>query len=114
MTADNFPDADVWVCRAVFFHLSNRDFYLALEQFAASSIKYILATNCVTDDHHINKYIATGDWRSLNLTLPPFSFPRESLWEVEDCVAPIPPMTLTLWAKVQVEAIMPALRKIYQ
>jgi hypothetical protein len=62
----------------------------------------------------MNKDIVTGDWRSLNLTLSPFNFPRESLWEKENCVVPRPPMTLTLWAKEQVEAILPALRKIYQ
>ena len=112
MTADVFPDADVWLCRAVFYHLSNRDIYLALRQFAASDIKYILTTNCVTDEHHINRDIATGDWRSLNLTLPPFNFPRESLWEIEDCAPPHPPMTLTLWTKAQVEAILPALREL--
>jgi hypothetical protein len=114
ITSDIFPFADVWLSRAVFYHLSNHDIYLALEQFAASNIKYILTTNCVTDDSHINKDIATGDWRSLNLTLPPFNFPRESLWEIADYIAPHPPTTLTLWTKEQVEAILPALRKIYQ
>lgn len=114
MTTDVFPKADVWLCRAVFYHLSNRDIYFALRQFVASDIKYILTTNCVTDERHINKDISTGDWRSLNLTLPPFNFPRESLWEIKDSVSPHPPMTLTLWTKKQVEAILPALAKIYQ
>lgn len=114
MTTDAFPIADVWLCRAVFYHLSNRDIYLALRQFAASDIKYILTTNCVTDEHHINKDISTGDWRSLNLTLPPFNFTRESLWEIEDSVPPHPRMTLNLWSKKQVEATLPALGRIYQ
>ncbi len=114
ITDDPFPAADVWLCRAIFYHLSNRDIYLALEQFVASSIKYILTTNCVTDGLHTNEDIATGDWRSLNLTLPPFNFPRESLWEIEDCVPPHPPMTLTLWSKEQIEVILPTLRKFYQ
>ena len=114
MTADSFPMADVWLCRAIFYHLSNRDIYLALEQFSASDIKYILTTNCVTDQHHIKSDITTGDWRSLDLTLPPFNFTRESLWEIEDCVPPHPPMTLTLWTKGQVEAILPAMRELFK
>lgn len=114
MTADIFPPADVWLCRAVLYHLSNHDIYLALEQFVASDIKYLLTTNCVTDERHVNKDIATGDWRSLNLTLPPFNFPHESLWEIDDYVAPHPPVTLTLWAKEQIEQVMPRLREIYQ
>jgi hypothetical protein len=114
MTADFFPTADVWLCRAVFFHLSNRDIYLALEQFVASNIKYILTTNCVTNEQHVNSDIATGDWRSLNLNLPPFNFPKDFLWQIEDCTPPHPPMTLTLWSKTQIESILPALRKIYK
>lgn len=114
MTADVFPAADVWLCRAVFYHLSNRDIYLALEQFVASNINYILTTNCVTDEQHVNCDIATGDWRSLNLNLPPFNFPKDFLWQIEDSMPPHPPMTLTLWSKAQIEVILPALRKIYR
>lgn len=114
ITADVFPAADVWLCRAVLYHLSNRDIYLALEQFVASNIKYILTTNHLTGDAHVNKNIKTGDWRLLNLTLPPFNFPKESLWEINDYVEPHPPATLTLWTRAQIEAILPALRKIYQ
>jgi hypothetical protein len=114
MTADVFPAADVWLCRAIFYHLSNRDIYLALEQFVDSNIKYILTTNCVTDEQHVNCDIATGDWRSLNLNLPPFNFPKDFLWQIKDSMPPHPPMTLTLWSKAQIEVILPALRKIYR
>jgi len=113
ITVEAFPVADVWLCRAVFYHLSNRDIYLALEQFVASNIKYILTTNHTTGNEHINKDIATGDWRLLNLTLPPFNFPSKSLWEVNDYVAPHPAATLSLWSKEQIESILPALRKNY-
>jgi len=114
ITKDNFPSADLWLCRSGFYHLSNRDIYLALEQFSVSGIKYILTTNCITNDLHINQDISTGDWRALNLLLPPFNFPRESLWQIEDYIPPHPPTTLNLWTKEQIEAILPGLRKIYQ
>jgi len=113
ITADAFPPADVWLCRAVFYHLSNRDIYLALEQFVASNIKYILTTNCVTDEQHVNCDIATGDWRSLNLILPPFNFPKDFLWQIEDSKPPHPPMMLTLWSRKQVEAVLPHLRTLF-
>ena len=114
ITSDTFPVADVWLCRAVFYHLSNCDVYHALEQFAASNIKYILTTNHVTGNGHVNEDITTGDWRLLNLTLPPFSFPCDSLWEVNDYLTPDPKTTLTLWTREQIKATLPALRKIYQ
>jgi hypothetical protein len=113
ITADKFPDVDVWLCRSVFYHLSNYDIYQAIEQFCASNIKYILTTNHITDIGHVNKDIATGDWRLLDLTLPPFNFSSNPLWQVNDYVAPHPPATLTLWTKEQIEEILPTLRKIY-
>ena len=114
MTVDVFPTVDIWLCRAVFYHLSNRDIYLTLEQFVASNIKYILTTNHITGHDHINTDITTGDWRLLNLTLPPFNFPIQSLWEVNDYVDPHPPATLTLWTREQIEVVLPLLRKIYR
>ncbi|MCK6380637.1 MAG: hypothetical protein L6Q54_05215 [Leptospiraceae bacterium] len=114
ITIDTFPVADLWICRAVLYHLSNLDVYLALEKFSESKIKYILTTNCVTDSNHTNKDIHTGDWRSLNLTLPPFNFPKDSLWEIDDYVDPHPPMTISLWTKEQIESVLPNLRKIYK
>ena len=36
ITSDSFPDADVWICRAVFYHFSNQDILLALELFFES------------------------------------------------------------------------------
>ena len=114
ITTDVFPLADVWLCRAVFYHLSNRDIYLALEKFVNSKIKFILTTNHITSENHVNKDIKTGDWRLLNLTLPPFNFSFEPLWEVDDYIDPHPPATLTLWTREQVELILPALRNVYR
>jgi len=114
ITSDVFPVADLWLCRHVLFHFSNRDVFLALEKFAESKIKYILTTNCVTDSTHINKDIATGDWRSLNLILPPFNFPKDPFWEIDDYVAPIPPMKISLWTREQIESVLPNLQKIYK
>lgn len=96
ITSDTFPIADIWICRAVLYHLSNLDICLALEKFINSSIKYILTTNCVTNEAHINEDIATGNWRSLNLMLSPFYFPKETLWKIDDYAEPHPPMELCL------------------
>jgi len=108
ITAEQFPDVDVWLCRAVLFHFSNKDIYSALEKFVQSNIPYILTTNCVTDANHSNIDIHTGGWRSLNLMLAPFNFPPDPIWEVDDCVPPHPPMKLSLWSREQVIAAMPS------
>tara|TARA_B100001964_G_C14179170_1_gene575340 strand:+ start:648 stop:1298 length:651 start_codon:yes stop_codon:yes gene_type:complete len=88
LTSDTFPEADVWLARAVFYHLSNREIYQALEQFVSSNIKYLLTTNHITDASHVNRDIKTGDWRLLNLCLPPFNFSKEPLWEINDYIEP--------------------------
>ncbi len=111
ITSDTFPDADIWICRAVLYHFSNRDILLTLEKFSESNIKYILTTNCVTDGTHLNKDINTGDWRSLDLTRPPFNFPKEPLWEIDDCIDPHPPMKMSLWTREQIKNVLPDIIK---
>ena len=93
-----------------FYQLSNYDIYLALEQFCKSNIPYILTTSHITDEAHQNENIKTGDWRLLNLTLSPFNFPKESIWECNDWIPSHPPATLTMWSKEQILSIMPELR----
>ena len=111
ITRDIFPRADVWLCRAVLYHLSNRDILKSLEGFCSSEIRYLLTTNCVTSMEHQNKDIASGSWRSLNLLLPPFNFPPNVLWQTEDYIPPHPPATLVLWSREQISAILPDIKK---
>jgi len=110
ITKDEFPKVDVWLARAIFYHLSNKDIYLALENFVDSQIPYILTTNCVTDLGHKNLDIKTGSWRSLNLKLPPFNFPDQELWEIDDSIDPHPPMKLALWTRSQIEKLLPEIK----
>jgi hypothetical protein len=110
ITKDEFPKVDVWLARAIFYHFSNRDIYLALENFIKSQIPYILTTNCVTELDHKNIDIKTGAWRSLNLKLPPFNFPDSQLWEIDDSRDPHPKMKLTLWTRSQIEILLPEIK----
>ncbi len=110
ITKNRFPDADLWLCRAIFYHLSYSEIYESLVNFAESDIPYILTTNCVTTDEHKNKDIKSGDWRSLNLHLFPFNFPHDSLWEIEDSKYPHPEMKLTLWSRDQIVELLPQIK----
>jgi hypothetical protein len=110
ITQDEFPKADIWLSRAVLYHLSNYDIYLSLERFVNSEIRYILTTNCVTALDHKNADIESGGWRSLNLKLPPFNFPDETLWEIDDSKDPHPRMKISMWSREQIELILPDLK----
>ena len=110
ITKEKFPKADVWLARAIFYHLSFSDICLALNNFIKSEIPYILTTNCVTEINHINTDIKSGGWRLLNLNLPPFNFPDDVLWEIEDSKDPHPKMKLTLWTRAEVEHLLPQIK----
>ena len=69
-----------------------------------------LTTNCITDRDHVNIDIPTGDFRDLNLMLPPFNFPKEILWEIDDYVFPHPPVKICLWSREQIEDALPEIR----
>jgi uracil-DNA glycosylase len=62
----------------------------------------LLNTNFVFLVYHKNKNIRTGDWRLLNLTLPPFNLPEKPLYEIIDSVNPEPPMKLYLYSREQI------------
>lgn len=63
----------VWLCRACLFHFSFADIRAALQNFARSSGRLAI----ITSEKGIatNTDIATGDYRRLDLMLPPFNLP---------------------------------------
>lgn len=109
VTVDDLPTVDLWMCRALFFHLSNRDVLLALENFARSDIPWLLMTNCVSDGSHPNTDIHTGNFRILDLLQPPFQLPEPRL-EIPDCIPPSPAMTMALWHRDDIRSSLPHIR----
>lgn len=80
LTADALPEVDVAMCRTVLFHMSLAHVHMALANMRKTS-KYLLLTTHphVTENIDIND----GDWRRLNMTLPPFLMP-EPLFQFPD------------------------------
>ncbi len=73
LTRDELPRADVILCRDCFIHFSYRHIAAALRNFKRTGSTYIL-TNTYSEWRQ-NENIRTGDFRHLNLLLPPFNFP---------------------------------------
>ena len=73
VTRDQFDAADVWLCKDCIQHLSNKDIMLALSNFCNSSIEFALISN--HGDVTENVDIPTGQFRHVDLTLPPFNLP---------------------------------------
>ena len=73
LTRDALPAADVLLCRDCLVHLSFADIARALANVRGSRIEYMLATTFPACP--ANEDAVTGDWRPLDLTRAPFSFP---------------------------------------
>lgn len=103
IVSDPLPDADVWLCRDVLFHLSAAEIRTALENFVRSNIRYLLTTtyDFVTE----NADIRSGGFRFINLRLAPFNFgpPRQT---IDDFLAPEPPRRLGLWTREDVASAL--------
>ena len=73
ITEDGLPKADVIFCRDCLVHLSYKHIRRALRNFRDSGATYLLTTTYTARTE--NWDIVTGDWRPLNLQVPPFAFP---------------------------------------
>jgi hypothetical protein len=73
LTRDELPRVDVILCRDCFIHFSDRHITAALRNFKRSGSTYLL-TNTYREWRQ-NENIRTGEFRYLNLRLPPFNFP---------------------------------------
>lgn len=79
---DQLPEADLLLCRDCFVHLSNAKVMQALENIKKQKIKYLLTTSFPATKHNVD--ILTGEWRPLNLELPPFNLRPVALFN-EGC-----------------------------
>ena len=73
LTRDKLPRADVILSRDCLIHFSYRHITAAIKNFKRSGSTYLLTNSYPAWTQ--NENIRTGDFRVLNLTLPPFNFP---------------------------------------
>jgi SAM-dependent methyltransferase len=92
-TCDPLPEADTILCREVLFHFSFRDIWSVVANFRKSGALFLVATN--DSGLTMNADIRSGDFRTLNLLKPPFSFPSPFLWIPDSSV--LPNRVLAVW-----------------
>lgn len=68
---DPLPAADLLLCRDCYVHLSLENIERSLQNIRRSDIKYLLLTTFPETTE--NQDILTGEWRRLNMELPPFN-----------------------------------------
>lgn len=82
ISKDRLPQADAILCRDCFIHLSFARTGATIKNFKKSGATYLLCTTHQTVRENID--CPDGSWRSVNLELPPFNFPRPLKLIVED------------------------------
>ena len=92
------PNADLWHCRDCLFHLCDRDVFRVIDNFLKSEIRYLLTTTHSACTKNVD--IPTGSFRTLNLELPPFAFPKP-LTMIKDWVEGSHVRYLALWDREQ-------------
>lgn len=101
LLGDPLPKVDLIFCRDCLVHFSFHSISRALDNMRSSGSAYLLTTTFT--ERKSNGDIATGDWRPINLQLPPFNFPPPlvvidgacpldgygdkhlGLWKIADC-----------------------------
>lgn len=80
---NELPKSDMIITRDCLVHLCFEDIFTSLKNIKSSGSKYLLTTTF--PGHSKNADIVTGRWRTLNLHLPPFSFPKPIKLVNENC-----------------------------
>lgn len=75
------PEFDMILCLDCFPYLSAEEIYTALLNFVKSGSKYLITTNYPEIPE--NRFSQTGEFRPINLSMPPFSLPPP-LREIKD------------------------------
>jgi hypothetical protein len=81
ITRDPLPRADLVLCRDCWIHYSYHYIWACLENFRRSGSRLLLTTTY--RGLPANREMLTGQWRPLDLHLPPFAFPPADDFLVE-------------------------------
>lgn len=96
---DDLPSVDLILCRDCLVHLPLQVASAALRNFIRSGSRYLLATTYPGVIERNKQLLITGNWRPLDLTLPPFSLPEPLRLINEECTEAedLPEKSLGLW-----------------
>ena len=99
---DPLPKSDLWMCRDLVFHLPNQDVLRLLDNFLRADIEWLLITSHV-EEQDANRDIRPGQFRFVNLLLPPFSLPQPRR-RVRDYIEGFPERYLYLYHRKDLQA----------
>lgn len=107
---DEFPQADIWICRDCLIHFSFNDILATFENFARSEIDYLLTTTHINASGFKNMDIRTGDARLIDLFSAPFFLPADYLDAIDDWQEPEVPRRMVLFKRGQIVEALPKMK----
>lgn len=112
ITADTFVEADIWHVRDCHIHLSFDNIVRSLENFAASTVPYVLMTTYPTEDGFTNKDIFDGNFRRLDFRKAPFGFdaPILALRDYPDDMG-FPPRHMALYSREMIRTYLDRMKR---
>lgn len=96
ITQSEIPYADLLICRDALVHIPNSDCLGALNNIRASGALFCALTTFLDINH--NEDIQAGEWRPVNLCLPPFNLPVPSLMIPDASEDPHAQKYLGIWS----------------
>jgi SAM-dependent methyltransferase len=75
LAEDQLPQVDLIFCRDCLVHLTFSDINRVVANFKRSNSKYLLTTTFTGRENNVD-LVGKDVWRTLNLELPPFNFPK--------------------------------------
>ncbi len=104
ITTSKLPRCQAILCRDCFIHLPASQIFNTLKNFQNSRASYLIATNHSTEETY--QEINTGEWRPVNLHLPPFNLPQPLVRLVEN---PVSGKSLDVWELQNLTLRVPSL-----
>ena len=101
---DTLPQVDLLFCRDCLFHLSYAATRAFLENFVRADIPYLLTTTHKNPKRFVNRDIATGGFRRMDLFSSPYNLDPEPLMRIDDWLAPEPEREMCLWSRAQIQS----------
>ena len=93
---DHLKTYDLIMCRECLVHLNNDQIHQTLLNITNSNSKWLLTTTYPDQKENID--IVTGQWRAINLCLPPYNLPKPiEIFDDTDSVPGIYPKKIALW-----------------
>lgn len=110
---DEFPQADIWICRDCLIHFSFSDILSTFENFASSEVNFLLTTTHINQSGFRNMDIQTGDARVIDLFSHPFFLPMDCLDAIDDWLEPDLPRRMVLFSRQQIIEALPKMRSAF-